>query len=78
MAPEKPLDALKKGEEAVVAALPDKTALLRKLTAFGILPGTDIALLQTFPSFVLAVGGTRLAMDREIAAAILVKTKDRA
>jgi hypothetical protein len=36
------------------------------------LPGTLIEILQTFPVYVLAIGHTCLAIDKEIAAAIRV------
>lgn len=45
---------------------------LRKLTAFGILPGTKIAILQTWPAYVLKVGCTQIALDYDIAKNIII------
>lgn len=45
---------------------------LRKITAFGILPGAKIAILQTWPVYVLKVGCTQVALDYEIAKNIIV------
>ena len=50
-------------------------ARLDKLTTFGMLPGTVIRLHQRQPSFVVILGETQLAIDREIAQNIhVVKT----
>ncbi|MDR7865870.1 MAG: FeoA family protein [Sporomusaceae bacterium] len=67
-----PLSRLRPGEKAHVAALPAGRRDMARLLAFGILPGTEITILQTFPVYVLAVGYTRLAIDKEIAASIKV------
>lgn len=49
---------------------------LRKLTAFGVLPGTEAIVLQTSPAYVLALGYTQIALDWEIAKTIVfVKEK---
>jgi ferrous iron transport protein A len=45
---------------------------LRKITAFGILPGVHIEVLQTYPVYVLKVGCTQIALDYEIAKNIIV------
>lgn len=44
---------------------------LRKLTSFGVLPGTEAILLQTSPAYVLALGYTQIALDAEIAKTIV-------
>ncbi|MDF2634978.1 MAG: FeoA family protein [Pelosinus sp.] len=49
---------------------------LRKLTAFGILPGARIVILQTCPAYVLKVGCTEIALDYEIAKNIIVTNKE--
>jgi ferrous iron transport protein A len=43
-----------------------------KLLALGITPGTIVALVQRVPSFVIRVGYTQLALDRETAATIVI------
>ncbi|MDT8901701.1 FeoA family protein [Anaeroselena agilis] len=72
MGKQMPLTRLRAGQKATVASLPAGRRDLARLLAFGILPGTDIQILQIFPVYVLAVGNTRLAIDRKIAAGILV------
>lgn len=72
MAKEIQLAELRPGEKAVVTALPPGGKHLARLLAFGILPGTAIEVLQTFPVYVLAIGHTRLAVDKEIAAIIKI------
>ena len=58
----------------VVRLLPADEGQLRKLTAFGILPGAEIEILQTYPTYVLRVGYTQIALDHEIAKNIIVMT----
>lgn len=46
---------------------------LQKLMSMGVLPGMEIKLLQTFPSYLFEVGHTQFAVDDEIASCILVR-----
>jgi DtxR family Mn-dependent transcriptional regulator len=46
----------------------------QKLLSLGLMPGARIRVLQTFPSFVVRVGEGEVALDRETAAQILVRT----
>lgn len=66
------LDTLRRGAAATIAALPADRGRQSKLLAFGILPGTRVRILQTFPVYVLTFGHTKLAIDKEIASAITV------
>jgi len=59
-----------KGRVVSLAAVDQKH--LRKLTAFGILPGIEFEILQTYPAYVLRVGYTQIALDYEIIKNILV------
>lgn len=72
MARETPLVNLRRGDRGVVATLPAEARHLHKLLVFGVLPGTEIEVLQVFPGYVIAVGNTMLALDREIAGSITV------
>ncbi len=45
-----------------------------KLMALGIMPGSTIRVLQRRPAFVISAGYTQLALDRETAASILVRS----
>lgn len=44
-----------------------------KLMAFGIMPGATLKLLQRFPSYVIALGYSQLALDTETARMIRVR-----
>ncbi|WP_371371351.1 FeoA family protein [Sporomusa aerivorans] len=70
---EQPVTVLKAGDKARVVAIAGQDAgYIRKLTVFGLLPGADIEVMQTFPAYVLSIGNTQLALDREIATGIIV------
>lgn len=64
---------LRVGDSGTVAYI--HTALemrLDRLAAFGVMPGTPIHVHQTWPSFVVRLGETQLALDRETAEEIFV------
>ena len=46
---------------------------LQKLLSMGILPGRHIEILQKVPSYILQVGQTQYAIDKEIADAIYIE-----
>lgn len=45
---------------------------LQKIMAMGILPGVAVSLIQKFPSYVLQIGNSQFAIDRDLASAIHV------
>jgi len=64
---------LRRGERAHVLCLGGGTpAKQNTLSVFGLVPGAEIELLQHYPSCVVRVGETELALDTEIARGILV------
>jgi len=66
-----PLTRLKTGAKAVVLSLSESSPHERnKLMALGVVPGVTVRLLQRFPTYVIAVGHTQLALDAETARAI--------
>lgn len=68
------LASVKNGERGTVAALKtEDEAIIRKLMAMGVTPGISIILEQRFPSYIIKVGRTRAALDRETAQSIFVK-----
>lgn len=68
------LDQINPGENATVVSLGVACpGHLRKLLAFGLLPGTRVKLVQSVPVFVVESGHTRVALDRDIARSILVR-----
>jgi len=68
------LIALQAGEQGVVTTLntQDET-IVNKLFAMGISPGVTCLLEQRFPAFIVKVGRSRAALDRDIAALIEVQ-----
>ncbi len=69
-----PLKDLKSGDEGKVAYI--KTGEhpeLHKLMALGLIPGIRIKVHQTYPTFVVQVEETQLALDWEVAAGIYVR-----
>lgn len=70
--------ALKTGERARIVAINSRDSVnTRKLTVFGLLPGTEIEVVQTFPAYVLKIDNTQLALDHEAAAGIIVVKSQR-
>ena len=69
-----PLSELEPGNEGKIAYMTtQKHRRMQKLMAIGILPGVTIKLIQSFPSFVLQLEGTQIALDKEIAEEIFVR-----
>lgn len=70
-----PLSDLKPGSAGLVVKLAGPGGdHLRKLMAFGVLPGSPISLLRRDPAFVFQIGQTQLAVDISLARQILVET----
>ena len=61
----------------VVFMASDSARHLDRLSAIGLTPGTMVKLYQRQPSFILDLGETRVAIDREIAHEIFVKKMGR-
>ena len=62
------------GERAEVLCLAgDSHSRRNHLAVFGLVPGSEIRLLQRFPSFVVEIGETILALDASVAEDIVVK-----
>lgn len=60
--------------QRVVCLKTQDDAVLHKLMAFGILPGSKLVLEQRFPSYIITVGRTRTALDKETAQTIFVES----
>lgn len=69
-----PLTELDINKKAKVSYLQthDNSAL-QKIMAIGILPHTDIMLIQKFPSYVLKISKSQFAVDKELASQIYVR-----
>jgi ferrous iron transport protein A len=75
--PQIPLSTLAQGEVGVVRALTGGRGFVGRLAAMGLIPGTEVVMLQNFgrgPLIVL-VRGTRLALGRGEATKIWVSRK---
>lgn len=72
-----PLTSLKPEQRGKIAYLRTKESKeLQKLMAMGMLPGTPIHLIRSFPSYVFRMGYTQFAIDRQIAHEIFVRLMD--
>lgn len=69
-----PLSDLEAKDRGRVAYLSAKdNSQIQKLISIGILPGMGIVLLQKFPSYVLQLGNSQFAIDKELASSIYVR-----
>ncbi|MFH1779228.1 MAG: metal-dependent transcriptional regulator [Candidatus Omnitrophota bacterium] len=70
------LAELKSGTKVKVAYIATKHhSRLDKLTAMGIIPGATITVHQTFPSYVIKIGETQIALDKEALRDIYVRRR---
>jgi Fe2+ transport system protein FeoA len=68
---------LRSGERAEVLCLAGGSPSRHNtLAVFGLVPGTEITLVQRHPSYVIRIGETELALDSDIAQGIVVKRPD--
>ncbi|MEM7592722.1 MAG: FeoA family protein [Cyanobacteria bacterium P01_A01_bin.83] len=73
-----PLNHLGTKTQGMIAAIRNKDdKIVKKLLAMGVHTGMQITLEQRFPSFVIRVGRTRIAIDQKIANSIQVKVTTR-
>ena len=62
------------GDRAQVLCLAGESPSRRNhLAVFGLVPGSEIRLLQRYPSFVVEIGETVLALEADVAGDIVVK-----
>ncbi|HEU5359948.1 MAG TPA: metal-dependent transcriptional regulator [Candidatus Deferrimicrobiaceae bacterium] len=66
-------DAVLSEEVRIVFITPKSRRRLEKLSSLGIVPGSRMRLLQKNPSFVLEIGETTVAVDKDITDEIYVK-----
>jgi DtxR family transcriptional regulator, Mn-dependent transcriptional regulator len=68
------LDKLSAGENArVIYLLTREHPEMHRLTQFGIIPGAIIRVHQIYPTFIIQVGQTQLAMENNIAKNIFIR-----
>lgn len=72
------LAALQSGAVSEIIALrPRDESILHKLTALGLLPGVRVRVLRRFPTYLIEIGHAQIALDRELASAIIVRPVER-
>jgi Fe2+ transport system protein FeoA len=70
---------LRPGELAEILSLSGESPSRRNnLAVFGLIPGSEVRLIQRYPSFVLRIGETVLALDGDVAGDIVVRRPARA
>lgn len=70
------LRQLRKGQYGyVVRFLGTTPGCIHKMMALGVVPGEKVEVLQTFPTYVLRLGHTQLALDRLLAQAVEVEIR---
>ncbi len=69
-----PLGYLGAKTQGVITSIRNKDdKIVKKLLAMGVHTGMHITLEQRFPSFIIRVGRTRIAIDKDIANSIKVR-----
>ena len=69
-----PLTDLGKNKKARVSYLQTQNrSALQKMIAMGILPRTNINLIQKFPSYVIQIGKSQFTIDKELAGNVYVR-----
>lgn len=69
-----PLTDLEKNKKARVSYLRTHDhSILKKIIAMGVLPNTEITLIQKFPSYVFQIGKSQFAVDKELASSVYVR-----
>ena len=64
------------GENVEVLCLGgDSPSRRNHLAVFGLVPGAQLRLLQRYPSFVIEIGETVLALDEDVAGDVVVKRR---
>jgi DtxR family Mn-dependent transcriptional regulator len=68
------LTELKPGEPGEIAYLAaSDVRKMQKLMSMGVLPGTSVTVLRTYPSYIFKVGQSEFAVDEELAREIFVR-----
>ncbi|WP_456478444.1 metal-dependent transcriptional regulator [Geoglobus ahangari] len=66
------LTSLSPGEEGEIKYLSGDEDIIKKVISIGLLPGKRIRVLRVFPTFLVQVGNTQIALDEKIGEAIHV------
>jgi Fe2+ transport system protein FeoA len=73
----RPVTKLRPGETGIITTIlqtvPER---LVKLSSLGVMPGAEITLVQRNPAVILKISETSIALDGEVADAILVESTE--
>ena len=73
----RPVTRLRPGETGIITSIlqtvPER---LVKLSSLGVMPGGEVTLIQRNPAVVLKIGETTIALDGDVADAILVESTE--
>ena len=73
----RPVSSLREGARAVVVEVHSHDqGRTDRLLALGVTPGAIVVVLQTFPGIVMLCDQTELAIERQVADAILVRPQE--
>jgi DtxR family transcriptional regulator, Mn-dependent transcriptional regulator len=64
------------GRGKIVLIAPNSATRLNRLASLGVMPGTEVRLVQRRPSIVIALGETSIAIEEEIAREIFVRREE--
>lgn len=68
------LTELKPGEGGEIAYLAaSDVRKMQKLMSMGVLPGSDLGLIRTYPSYIFKVGNSEFAIDEDLAQEIFIR-----
>ena len=72
-----PLSSMREGQRGVVVEVhAHESSRADRLLALGVSPGATVTMLQTFPGVVFLCDQTELAVERGVAAAIIVRLQE--
>ncbi|AGK60987.1 hypothetical protein Asulf_00983 [Archaeoglobus sulfaticallidus PM70-1] len=69
------LSELNAGDEGEIKYVVGGKGVSSKFIAFGIMPGEEIKVLRVFPTYIIQIGNTQFALDKELADSIYVLKK---
>ncbi|WP_456369064.1 metal-dependent transcriptional regulator [Geoglobus sp.] len=66
------LTSLSPGEEGEIKYLSGEEEVIKKVISIGLLPGKKVKVIRVFPTFLVQVGNTQIALDERIAETVHV------
>ncbi len=69
-----PLTVLKVGQSGrIVFITPRTKKILNRLASYGVVPGSELTLRQRYPSYIIHVDQTEVAIETDIAKEIFIR-----